>query len=146
MKINKMDNTMTSIVSAIMILIGFTNGIVISDILKSSRVYKLQEALNTAADIMLEKDQQIDELNEELEREKDLNIELVKKLAHEKQKIVDILESVKTVVEDYDSHLPRLSPPGGPLKRSRRCLESDTDSDVEFVYPTSPDPVSNSKE
>jgi hypothetical protein len=148
MKIKKtnMDNTMTSIVSLVMIMIGFTNGIIISDILKSTRIYKLQEALDRSVDAMFEKDQQIDELKEQLENEKDLNIELIKKLDYEKQKCSDILKSVQTVVSTYDECLPRLDPPGGPLKRSRRCLESESDIDIEFVPPTSPDPVLSSKD
>jgi len=141
MKINKvnMDNTMTAIISAIMIGIGFVNGFVMSDLLDTSYINKLREALNRAADAMLEKDQQIDELKEQLEKEKDLNIELIKALSDEKQKNVDILESVQNVVTEYDSCLPRLDPPRGPLKRSRRCFESDSESEVEFVLPTSPD-------
>lgn len=135
----KMDNTMAAIVSAIMMAIGFVNGFVISDLFEMSHTNKIQNALNRAAELMLEKDQQIDELKEELEKEKDLNIELVKKLADEKQKVTDILDSVKTVVTDYDSCVPRIDAPKGPLKRSRRWLECDSDSDIEFVPPTSPD-------
>lgn len=146
MKINKMDNNMTAIVSVMMITLGFVNGLIITSVYNSVYVDKLHNALNQATDTMFEKDQQIDKLKEDLENEKDLNIDLIKKLSYEKQRCADILESVKTVVSDYDSCLPRIDAPRGPLKRSRRCLEIDTESDSEFVPPTSPEPVVSSKD
>jgi hypothetical protein len=144
MKIRKanMDNTMTAIVSSIMIAFGFVSGLIISDLLNTESLNKLHNALNQAADKMFKKDQQIDELKEALEKEKDLNLELIECLAREKQKSLDILESVQNVVDEYDVCLPRIvEPPRGPLKRSRACMESESDSEDGFVCPTSPDPV-----
>lgn len=143
MKINKMDNTMTAIVSAIMIGIGLVNGFIMSDLIEKGYINKLHRALDKAADTMIEKDQQIDELKDELEKEKSLNSELLKKLSYEKQRNVDILASVQSVVSEYDECLPRLTPPGGPLKRSRRCFESDSESESGFEQPTSPNVCSD---
>lgn len=145
MKINKMDNTMTAIISAIMIALGFTNGLIVSDLVNAIYINKLQGALDRAADTMFEKDQQIDELKKKLEQEKDLNLNLIQKLSDEKQRNTDILASVQNVVEVYDECLPRvIEAPRGPLKRSRACMESD--SEPEFEQPISPEPVSYNKD
>ncbi len=144
MKIRKanMDNTMTAIVSSIMIAFGFMTGLIVSDLLNTERINKLQNTLNRATDIVFEKDQQNDELRVKLMNECKANVELLDCLAREKQKSLDILASVQNVVDEYDVCLPRImEPPRGPLKRSRACMESESDSEDGFVCPTSPDPV-----
>jgi hypothetical protein len=133
-----MDNTMTAIVSSIMIAFGFVTGLIVSDLLNAERINKLQNTLNRAADIVFEKDQQNDELKVKLTNECKANVELLDCLAREKQKSLDILASVRNVVDEYDVCLPRiLEAPKGPLKRSRACMESDSETGDE--YPMSPD-------
>lgn len=141
-----MDNTMTAVISTIMITFGFVTGLIVSDLLHIEYIGKLRKTIANAVDIMLEKDQEIDDLKLKLDQEKDLNLELIECLAREKQRTLDVLASVKGVVDEYDECLPRvLEPPRGPLKRSRACME-DSDSEDENEYPISPDLVLNSKD
>lgn len=141
-----MDNAMTAIISTIMITFGFVTGLIVSDLLHVEYINKLRKTLVNTVDTMFEKDQEIDDLKKKLEQEKDLNLELIQCLANEKQKSLDILASVKDVVEEYDDRLPRvMEPPRGPLKRSRACME-ESDSECEFECPISPDPAVGSKD
>lgn len=137
---------MTAVISTIMITFGFVTGLIVSDLLHTEYIDRLRKTLNRTIDTMLDKDQQIDDLKTKLEQEKDLNLELIELLSREKQKSLDILTSVKSVVDDYDDHLPRvIEPPKGPLKRSRACME-DSESECDFECPISPEPNVGSKD
>jgi len=120
-----MDNNMTAIVSLVMIGLGFANGMIVTNMLQTARIYKLQQVLDNAIESAFQKDQLIDTLNEEL--------------TIEKQRADQLLATLQCVMSTYERVPP---PPGGPLKRSRACMEhdeSDSESDEDFKCPTSPD-------
>ena len=117
----KMDNNMTAIVSTIMIMLGFVNGMVVMSILDSSHYGKLRSLLDKAIDRKFESDQLIDELQKKLDEEK-----------QEKDKLV---EQLRGIVKTYE----RIVPPEGPLERSKCYYDTDSDDEEEFPNPASPD-------
>ncbi len=123
-----MDNNMTAIVSAIMITLGFMNGMIVATMVQKSHSAKLRYLLEKAIDRKFESDQMIDELHKKLDEEK-----------QEKDKLV---EQLRGLIRSYE----RILPPEGPLERSKCMCESDCESDEEeFPNPASPDAPLNNK-
>jgi ABC-type lipoprotein release transport system permease subunit len=123
----KMDNNMTAIVSTLMIILGFVNGMVVMSILDALHYEKLKSILNKAIDRKFESDQLIDDLQ--------------KQIADEKQEKDSLLEQLRGIVQTYQ----RIVPPQGPLERSNIVYDdSDDDEDEEFSNPASPDVQPNS--
>lgn len=118
---------MTAIVSAIMITLGFVNGMMIMSLIDTAYSAKLKNLLNKAIDRKFEADQMIDELQ--------------KQLADEKQEKDKLVEQLRGIVKTHE----RIVPPEGPLERSK-CVYEDSDSDdEEFPNPASPDVQLNNK-
>lgn len=115
---------MSAIVSAMMLAIGFLNGAIVATALHT---YRTQHILDKAVDDKFEADQRIDELEQQLEAEK--------------QEKADILNHLRHVV-GYYSDLPA---PTGPVTRSENCCESE-DEECDFECPTSPDLNPSNKE
>lgn len=120
-----MDNNMTAIVSAIMIALGFMNGMMVMSFIDATHSAKLKYILSKAIDQKFESDQLIDELQ--------------KQLADEKQEKDKLVEQLRGLVKTYE----RMAPPQGPLERSKCVCVSDSDSDDEFPNPASPDAQTN---
>jgi hypothetical protein len=121
-----MDNNMSAIVSVIMIGIGFLNGMIVATLLDKYEIGKTEKRLEKVLDEKFELEQQIDELKEEIESERQQKDELVSKL--------------NMLVRQHI----RLPPPEGPLERSRVCSFDSEDQD--FDCPISPEPNSGHKD
>lgn len=119
---------MSAIVSAIMITLGFVNGMMVMSIVDAAHSAKLKYVLSKAIDQKFESDQLIDELQ--------------KQLAEEKQEKDKLVEQLRGLVKTYE----RMVPPQGPLERSNCVCVSDSDTDDDFPNPASPDVRSNSKD
>ena len=116
---------MTAIVSVMMITLGFLHGAIVAT---AVHTFQTQRILDKAIDEKFEADKRIDELEIELE--------------NEKQEKADLLNHLRDVV-GYYSGLP---PPAGPVERSKNCYGSDSDSeDDTFECPTSPDLTPDNK-
>lgn len=111
---------MTAIVSVMMIALGFIQGHIMTKMIEESHVKKLEQKLEEAVDTVFQKDLEIDELIEELTKEKE-----------SKQQLIDQLRCLTNV---YSSLPP---PEERPLKRSRAYLESDSEQE-ELDLPISP--------
>jgi hypothetical protein len=122
-----MDNNMAAVVSAMMIALGFVNGMLVCSFINSFRTAHLNSMLDKAIDLKFDADKRIDDLEHELSQEK-----------KEKKRL---LSALRTVVSEY-SDLP---PPEGPAVRSNHYCESDSE-DGDFECPTSPDLNPNNKE
>lgn len=114
---------MTAIVSVMMLSLGFLHGAIVATAIHT---FRTQYVLDRAVDAKFEADRRIDELEQELE--------------DEKQEKDELLASLRNVVGRY-SQLP---PPEGPMVRSSNCCCSDDEED--FECPTSPDLTPNNKE
>ena len=121
-----MDNNMTAIVSAIMITLGFVNGMLVATMIEKSYSVKIKHLLNKAIDRKFEADQMIDELQKQLDEEK-----------QEKDKLV---EQLRALVRNYE----RILPPEGPLERSKYYCDSDSEDET-FPNPASPDALQSNK-
>jgi len=110
------NNGVTAMISVIMILIGFTNGLFWGNILKYIELSNLNEVVQLEKSIRKD----YEELTEELEL---ANKQLQDKLEDTENK----LYSIKRLVS-----LPPLPPPSTPLKRSTPQF-SDTD-EIETDY------------
>ena len=119
-KSNTMDNNMTAIVSAIMITIGFVNGMLVATMIEKSYSEKTKHLLNKAIDRKFECDQMIDELNNQL--------------AEEKQQKDRLVEQLRALVRNYE----RILPPEGPLERGTCYCDSESEDET-FPNPASPD-------
>lgn len=121
----KMDNNMTAIISLIMIGLGFLNGMIVATLLDKYEIEKINRRLMKVLDAKFETEQQLDDVREELEKER-----------HEKDQILTRMISI--IRQNM-----RLPPPEGPLTRSQAISDTDSDDD-DFPNPASPDPVVNS--
>lgn len=117
-----MDNSMAAILSTIMIGLGFLNGMMVTTLLDKFQIEKTSTRLQKLLDSKFELEQELDEVKEDLARER-----------HEKEQI---LAKLNSIVRQFTP----LPPPEGPLERSQAC--SDVSSDDEgFPNPASPDVV-----
>ncbi len=125
----KMDNTMISIISAIMVVVGFSNGMMITTLFDHCENRRLRNLLGKALDMKFELEKKIDELNEELKEERKEKNEL--------------LQKINGVLKQYMS----LPPPSGSLERCEGCCsDHDSETEDEFNCPTSPDVKQSSTE
>lgn len=121
-----MDNTMTAVISSIMMGLGFICGMFVSSLIDMEDMAKLQLRVAIVKTENAKLSAEVNYLNTELDKERLEKEDLVKKL------------------EDLVRPYIRLPPPTGPLERCEGC--SDTDSEDEFDCPISPDPVSYNKD
>lgn len=122
-----MDNNMTAIICAIMITLGFVNGMTVTTLIDKHDIEKTNKRLGKILDAKFELELELDELREELEQER-----------REKEQI---LAKLNSIVRQYTP----LPPPEGPLQRSQACSDASSDDD-EFPNPASPDAVQHSKD
>lgn len=118
-----MDNNMSAIVSAMMLAIGFLHGAIVATAIHT---FRTNYVLNRAVDEKFEADKRIDDLESELE--------------DEKQEKEDLLAHLRSIVGYYT----QLPPPSGPMTRSEHCCDSDDEEN--FECPTSPDLNPDNKE
>jgi hypothetical protein len=115
-----MDNNMSAIISAIMLTLGFVNGIVVMTIVDTYYSDKLKTRLEQVLDAKFETEKKVDRLRVEL--------------AEARLEKANLLVKLNSIVTEYAG----LPPPEGPIERSRACSDSDSE-DEEFNCPTSPD-------
>ena len=115
---------MTAVVSVTMIALGFLHGAIVATAIHT---YQTQRILDKAIDEKFEADKRIDELENELE--------------YQKQEKEDILNHMRIILS-YHSRLPA---PVGPVERSENCCDSDSEDET-FECPTSPDLTPDNKE
>lgn len=115
-----MDNTTAAIVSTIMIILGFANGIVVATVYDSFEFAKMNKLLNKAIDQKFESDKMIDNLKAELE--------------NERQEKMSLVNHLRDIVRGYTVEAPR-----GPIERSENACDSDSDCEEDFSSPASPD-------
>ena len=112
------NNGMTAIISAIMIGLGFINGMIVSTLLDKAEVCTLHCQLLKEKQKTAQLENTIGDLEDEMED-----------LKAEKDRIIRSLTALVAEAQP-------LPPPGGPLTRS--VVESDSE-DEEFECPISPD-------
>ena len=119
MKSNKMDNNgMTAIIAAIMVGLGFMNGMIVSTLLDKVEVHALHCELRKEKQKTAHLQNTIDDLEDDMAE-----------LKAEKEQI---LRSLRDITEQY----PHLPAPEGPLQRSEGNSDSEDES---FECPISPE-------
>lgn len=115
---NKMDNSMTAILSILMIGLGFINGMIAENLLSKSAEQTLRRELLTEKQKLERLQDTINDLQDDLE---ELRVENEQ-----------IIQSLETIV-GRSRHLP---PPVGPLERAVAVVGPRED---DVSCPTSPD-------
>ena len=116
---------MIPVISAIMVMLGFANGMVFTTLFDQCEIGRLKGLLAKALDAKFEAEKKVDDLRLEV--------------AEARLEKAKLLVKLNSIVCEYGD----LPPPDGPLERSRVCSESESEED--FNCPTSPD-VQQSKE
>jgi hypothetical protein len=95
------------------LMFGFLAGLTVDALMNTPRLEKLNESVQKAIDMMFDKDQQIDELTEELEEIKFQYKELYESADKARRLLTNAIN---------------LSPPNSPLVRSEHYVEEEDES------------------
>lgn len=118
---------MTAIVSVLMLGLGFLNGMIVTTILDKHELEKVYQRVKRILNDKFELEHQVDELKEELAKERSEKDQLISKL--------------KSLIGQYT----HLTAPEGPLERSNQYSDSESE-DEDFPNPASPDAAQSNKD
>ncbi len=115
-----LDNSIISVISTIMICLGFMNGYIVAYGLSLEKILKLNKKLQEAIDQKFELDKEVDELNEKYNK-------LLEKYSYYSTLICNISNNLKQT--DLYDDLPPL--PVSPLVRCNSpCYENEDDDEL----------------
>jgi hypothetical protein len=119
-----MDNNMNSILSLLMIGVGFINGLVWGSVIKTIDNHKIKEQLHS---------ERVSRIEAELENENlELKIQLLEDVLEEKERKLQKIEAV------LNNKLP---PPSTPIARLTQVMDEEDESPL--ITPTTPSVLSN---